>query len=76
MNWNPEINSFKTYLKLERSLSANTVEAYLRDITKFTEYLQIKELDLSPKEIVRENLVGYINSVSYTHLTLPTILLV
>ncbi|MGK0363385.1 MAG: integrase/recombinase XerD [Saprospiraceae bacterium] len=61
MNWTPEINSFKIYLKLERSLSGNTVEAYLRDITKFTEYLQIKELDLSPKEIVRENLVGYIN---------------
>lgn len=61
MNWTPEINSFKIYLQLERSLSGNTVEAYLRDITKFTEYLQIKKLDLSPKEIVRENLVGYIN---------------
>jgi integrase/recombinase XerD len=69
MNWHPEINSFKTYLKLERSLSGNTVEAYLRDITKFTEYLQIKELDLSPKEIVRENLVGYINYLNELGLT-------
>jgi len=69
MNWKPEINSFKTYLKLERSLSNNTVEAYLRDITKFTEYLQIKELDLSPKEIVRENLVGYINYLNELGLT-------
>ncbi len=69
MNWTPEINSFKIYLQLERSLSGNTVEAYLRDITKFTEYLQIKELDLSPKEIVRENLVGYINYLNELGLT-------
>lgn len=69
MNWTPEINSFKIYLKLERSLSGNTVEAYLRDITKFTEYLQIKELDLSPKEVVRENLVGYITYLNELGLT-------
>jgi len=69
MNWTPDINGFKTYLQLERSLSSNTVEAYLRDVTKFTEYLQIADLDLAPKDITRENLVGYINYLNELGLT-------
>jgi integrase/recombinase XerD len=30
--WDPYIKGFKAYLQLERSMSANTVEAYLRDV--------------------------------------------
>lgn len=33
------INGFKAYLRLERSLSAHTVAAYLRDVQKFAQYL-------------------------------------
>lgn len=69
MNWTPEINGYKTYLQLERSLSGNTVEAYLRDVTKFTEYLQIADLDLAPKDVTRENLVSYINYLNELGLT-------
>lgn len=35
MNWPPLIKGFKAYLQLEKSLSANTVEAYLNDVGKF-----------------------------------------
>lgn len=38
MNWEAEIKGFKAYLQLERSLSANTVEAYLNDIGKLAQY--------------------------------------
>lgn len=40
--WQPYKNGFKAYLQLERSLSDNSVEAYLRDIEKFTQFLEIK----------------------------------
>ncbi len=38
MNWQAEIKGFKAYLQLERSLSTNTVEAYLNDICKLAQY--------------------------------------
>ncbi|TDG35676.1 site-specific tyrosine recombinase XerD [Pedobacter changchengzhani] len=38
MLWQSYINGFKSYLKLERSLSANSVYAYLSDIDKLAQY--------------------------------------
>lgn len=34
------LNEFRTYLKLERGLSANTVESYCSDCSKYLEYLE------------------------------------
>jgi len=49
--WDPYKKGFKAYLQLEKSLSDNSVEAYLRDIEKLTQYLQqISELK-TPAEI-------------------------
>jgi integrase/recombinase XerD len=38
--WEPYKKGYKAWLQLERSLSDNSVEAYLRDIDKLTQYLQ------------------------------------
>ncbi|MFM7329130.1 MAG: site-specific integrase, partial [Bacteroidota bacterium] len=38
MNWQPHIKGFRNYLKLERSLSANSLEAYGRDVIKLSQY--------------------------------------
>ena len=40
--WDPYKKGFKAFLQLERSLSDNSVEAYLRDIEKLTQFLQEK----------------------------------
>jgi integrase/recombinase XerD len=40
MQWNAEISDFKNYLKLERGLSENSIEAYLRDINKLKTYCE------------------------------------
>ena len=37
--WDYEVNEFKNYLKLERSLSNNSIDAYLLDIRKLTSYI-------------------------------------
>ncbi len=42
---------FKSYLKLERSLSENSVEAYLHDLNMLEQFLHITKQSLSPSEI-------------------------
>ncbi|MEQ8909997.1 MAG: site-specific tyrosine recombinase XerD [Vicingaceae bacterium] len=51
MKWNNYRKGFESYLKLEKSLSKNSVEAYLRDLDKMGQYLEASEQDLSPKEV-------------------------
>ncbi len=41
MNWNIYIKGFKSFLQLEKSLSANSVDAYVHDVSKFREFLEI-----------------------------------
>ncbi|MBE0637901.1 MAG: site-specific tyrosine recombinase XerD [Bacteroidales bacterium] len=40
MNWEIYIRGFKSFLQLEKSLSANTVEAYMHDIRLLVRYLE------------------------------------
>lgn len=51
MSWQAYTNGFSSYLQLERSLSSNTIEAYLHDIQKFHEFLLENKYDLSPSQI-------------------------
>jgi integrase/recombinase XerD len=51
MLWQSYINGFKAFLKLEKSLSQNSVDAYLHDIHKLTQYLEFKQLSLTPEKI-------------------------
>ena len=37
--WDYELNEFKNYLRLERSLSKNSIDAYLLDIRKLTSFI-------------------------------------
>ena len=34
---------YETYLRVEKGSSANTVSAYLRDVTQFQEFLHVEE---------------------------------
>jgi integrase/recombinase XerD len=61
MLWQSYIKGFKSYLKLERSLSGNSVDAYLSDIDKLIQYFQ--SLNEEPKltEISITNLKSFIS---------------
>lgn len=48
--WQSYLNGFHAYLLLERSLSGNTIEAYLRDIGKLVQYLEIQVVNPLPTE--------------------------
>ncbi|WP_375437277.1 site-specific tyrosine recombinase XerD [uncultured Hymenobacter sp.] len=49
--WSIALRQFEGYLQLEKSLSANSVEAYVRDIGKLRYFLEIRHLPNNPKEI-------------------------
>lgn len=51
MKWEPLQRDFKNYLRLEKSLSANSIEAYLRDVAQFKSFLELKSETLTPDKV-------------------------
>ncbi|MGB0882789.1 MAG: site-specific tyrosine recombinase XerD [Vicingaceae bacterium] len=64
MNWKPYIKGFKNYLQLELSLSSNSIEAYLRDVNKFVQYLDLKEVSVSPEKVEQNQIEEFLQWVS------------
>lgn len=64
MSWQSYIKGFGSYLRLEKSLSQNTIEAYLRDIGKFVNYLQSAELKLLPEQIKLEHFQDFVKQLA------------
>ena len=58
--WEPYKRGFKAYLQLEKSLSENSVVAYLNDLEKLTSFLTQLNQEKSPKEIVLKDLEQFI----------------
>jgi len=54
--WEPYKKGFKTYLQLEKSLSDNSVQAYLRDIELLTLHLQEKKILKNPADLTLKDL--------------------
>src|SRR5260370_23855067 len=52
------ISSFLTYVRVEKGLSPNTVSAYRRDLTKFSEFAQKRKLSL--EAVSRDDLVDFL----------------
>ncbi|MGB1031434.1 MAG: site-specific integrase, partial [Flavobacteriales bacterium] len=51
MNWKQSIKSFKHYLLLERSLSQNSIDAYLSDVVKLQQFSSFALSNKSPTDI-------------------------
>lgn len=67
--WQPYKKGFKAYLQLERSLSENSVEAYLNDIEKLTTYLQTEDELKNPSEVQLSDLQKFIQWVAELGMT-------
>ncbi|HNW99541.1 MAG TPA: site-specific tyrosine recombinase XerD [Bacteroidales bacterium] len=64
MMWQSYIKGFKAFLQLERSLSHNSVEAYIRDIEKLTQYFEIQGIQTNPEEIKLKQLQDFLKWVN------------
>ena len=63
VSWSTYIKQFKNYLKLERSLAQNSIDAYLADISKFQRFLDLKELSVPPTSVEQHHLVDFLEFV-------------
>lgn len=51
MDWNSSIKGFKSYLKLERSLSKNSIDAYIHDVEKLAQFLSLQHQQPSVSKV-------------------------
>jgi integrase/recombinase XerD len=51
LDWRSAIKGFQAYLKLEKGLSDNSIEAYSRDIDKLQQYADAQTTKLSPEVV-------------------------
>ncbi|WP_031529407.1 site-specific tyrosine recombinase XerD [Dyadobacter crusticola] len=58
--WQSYIKHFKNYLRLERSLSGNSVDAYVRDVEKLEEYVALAGINLPPAKIEELHLSAFL----------------
>ena len=67
--WEPYKRGFKAFLQLERSLSENSVIAYLADIDKLTAFLEANQLKKSPSELELQDLQQFIKWIAELGIT-------
>lgn len=63
MSWNLYIKQFKNYLKLERALATNSIDAYTRDVTKLMEFLDMSKKIQDPLQVKPIDLLDFIKFI-------------
>ncbi|MAZ41882.1 MAG: site-specific tyrosine recombinase XerD [Cyclobacteriaceae bacterium] len=63
MSWNLYITQFKNYLKLERALATNSIDAYTRDVTKLMEFLDMSKKIHDPLQVKPIDLLDFIKFI-------------
>ena len=64
MTWDRAIADLRIHLKLERSLSDRTVEAYLRDVGKLRRYAEAQQPVLLPERVQLDDLQAFVTTVA------------
>ena len=58
--WEAYKKGYKAYLQLEKSLSDHSVEGYLHDVTKLTQYLQVVNQEKNPAALTLKDLQAFV----------------
>lgn len=64
MKWQHALKDYKLYLKIERGLSANSIENYSHDVKKLINYLEDYNINESPVTMTTEVVQGFIYEVA------------
>ena len=72
MLWQNYINGFNIFLRLEKGLSNNSIEAYISDINKFIQYQETVNLDIPPDKVSLNNLQDFLRWINELGLSAKT----
>jgi integrase/recombinase XerD len=64
MNWELLIKQFTHYLKIERSLSANSVEAYVHDVQLLKQFMELQYPGISPMKVTSKHLQHFLQYIN------------
>jgi integrase/recombinase XerD len=67
--WEAYKKGFKAYLQLEKSLSENSVDAYVHDIEKFTQFLVQNNIEKNPKDVGLNDLEDFLKWINKLGMT-------
>lgn len=56
MDWSSNIKGYRNFLRLEKSLSSNTVSAYLDDLARLISYFEMIQIDMEPSQVTYNHL--------------------
>ena len=65
MDWHSAGKGFKQYLLLEKSLSKNSISAYLHDVKYFENFLKNENIGITPLQVEYEHLLSFVSSLSH-----------
>lgn len=63
MTWEILTKQYEAYLKLERSLSSNSVEAYLHDVVKLRQFLEISNIAAGPLKVTTAHIGDFLKFI-------------
>lgn len=72
MDWQALIIEYEGFLKLEKGMSPNSIEAYLSDIGKLQQFLELSQVESGPEELDREQLSRFLTWISELGLSART----
>jgi integrase/recombinase XerD len=56
LDWSSNIKGYRNFLRLEKSLSSNTVSAYLDDLARLISYFEMIQIDMEPSQVTYNHL--------------------
>jgi integrase/recombinase XerD len=60
MEWKSDIQLFKNYLRLERSMADNSIEAYLHDVALLANYFEVHHISIPARSVTTKQIKDFL----------------